>query len=165
MKKKLLALMMALALALSMTACGGSSSDEADTADVTQDEVTVEDTDTSDDAEDEEADVEKSVFEPKDVSDETIESIETYDDYLVMYEAIINDYYSNYEEALKGTVLYDEATFQELKDSTDESFEEQKKQYESMGDKKIVRKDDLVDYLKEYRDSLNEYVDTMKDAL
>lgn len=107
----------------------------------------------------------KKEFVAKDTSDATIESIETYGDYLTMYKKIIDEYYANYENAIKGTVLYDEATFQQLKDETDKSFAQQEEEYGDMKDQSIVGKDSLVDYLKNYRDSLKKTVDTMKQSL
>lgn len=61
--------------------------------------------------------------------------------------------------ASKGTVLYNEAAFQELKDAEEAAFQEQEKEYGSMKDKLIVGKDSLVDFLKSYRDSLRDMVD------
>ena len=59
--------------------------------------------------------VPEQAFEPQDVSDETIKSIKTYDDYLVMNQMIIDDYLTNYEAAIKGTVLWSEKTFADMK--------------------------------------------------
>lgn len=103
-----------------------------------------------------------SVFSPQDVSDKTIESIKTYGDYLTMYKKIIDDYFANYEEAVKGTALYDKSTFQSMKDEMDKSFEEQEKEYGSMKKKKIIGKESLVEFLKDYRDSLKSYTDALK---
>ena len=86
-------------------------------------------------------------FDPQDVSDETIESIQTYGDYLVMYQKIIDDYLVNYENVFKNTVIYDEATFQEMRDQMEEAFKEQEKEYGAMRNAPIVGKDELVDYL------------------
>ena len=49
------------------------------------------------------------------MSDETIKSIQTYPDYLVMYRKIIEDYLSNYEGVVKGTILYNEMVFDNMK--------------------------------------------------
>ena len=68
-------------------------------------------------------------FNPQDVSDATIESIKTYEDYLIMNEKIIDNYYTEADEAFKGTVLEDSAAIQELKDSTKKEMEDLKKQY------------------------------------
>lgn len=106
-----------------------------------------------------------TVFEPQDVSDATIESINTYGDYLVMYRMIVDDYLANYESVIKGTVLYDESTFQEMKDDMDEEFKEQEEEYGSMKNTPIVGKDTLVDYLKTYRDTLQSMVDSYADMV
>lgn len=107
----------------------------------------------------------KIAFQPKDVSDATIESISTYDDYLTMYQKIIENYLSEYEATIEGTALHDKASFEEQKKQYEESFEEQKEEYGSMRNKKIVGKSSLVDFLKDYRDSLKETVDSMKESL
>ena len=66
-------------------------------------------------------------FNPQDVSDATIESIKTYEDYWIMNEKIIDNYYTEADEAFKGTVLEDSAAIQELKDSTKKEMEDLKK--------------------------------------
>ena len=106
-----------------------------------------------------------TVFDPKDVSDATIESIVTYGDYLTMYKMIVDDYMVNYENAIKGTALYSEAAFQEMKNTMDESYEEQEEAYGAMKSMPIVDKKDLVDYLKEYRDTLKEYTDSLAETM
>ncbi|GCF92464.1 hypothetical protein NRIC_03550 [Enterococcus florum] len=107
----------------------------------------------------------KSSFQAKDVSDETIESISTYDDYLAMFNKIVENYLSEYENAIKDTILYDPQLFEEQKAQYAEAVEQQKEEYGSMGNKKIVGKSTLVDYLKTYRDSLNDYIETVNSNL
>ena len=119
----------------------------------------------SEETDSDEADASERVFEPQDVSDESIESIETYGDYLIMYEMIIDDYYSNLEDTLKGTILYDEATFKQMRDELDEEFAKQEEEYGEMKDMKIVGKESLVQFLKDYRDSLQEVVNTYDETL
>lgn len=104
-------------------------------------------------------------FSPQDVSDATIESIKTYEDYLTMFEKIIEDYYAQYEAAVQGTALYDQATFEELKKAQVQAFETQKKQYGPLKKAPIVGKSDLVKYLKEYRDSLKDYVKQISSSI
>ena len=104
-------------------------------------------------------------FDPQDVSYETIESIRTYGDYLIMYGKIVDDYIINFKNAMKNTVLYDEATFQEMRDEMDEAIKEQEEEYGAMKNAPIVGKDDLVDYLKEYRDSLKSVTDTYAEMM
>jgi len=109
-----------------------------------------------------------SVFSPQDVSDETIKSIRTYSDYLVMYRLIIEDYYANYEAVVKGTILYNEETFAIMKQSYDEAFESQKTIYERIGLDILIDIDmrlELTKVLIELRDELKEYTDSMAETL
>ena len=106
-----------------------------------------------------------SDFNPQDVSDETIESIKTYEDYLTMYEKIVNNYYTEADEAFKGTALEDSASIQELKDSTKKEMEEQKKQYGPLKKAPIQGKEEIIQFLKEYRDSLHDQVEQLKASL
>lgn len=108
---------------------------------------------------------ESAAFQPTDVSDETIKSIKTYEDYLTMYQSIINNYLADYENAIKDTVLYDQATFAEQKKQYEQSFESQKKEYGNYGNKKLVGKDTLVEFLISYRDSLAETTNNLKNSL
>ena len=84
-------------------------------------------------------------FNPQDVSDATIESIKTYEDYWIMNEKIIDNYYTEADEAFKGTVLEDSAAIQELKDSTKKEMEDLKKnmvhsrKHRFKGKKKLLR--------------------------
>ena len=106
-----------------------------------------------------------SDFNPQDVSDETIESIKTYEDYLTMYEKIVNNYYTEADEAFKGTALEDSASIQELKDATKKEMEEQKKQYGPLKKAPIQGKEEIIQFLKEYRDSLHDQVEQWKASL
>lgn len=104
----------------------------------------------------------KSNFIAADTSDATIESISTYNDYLTMCQKIIDDYFTNYENAISGTVLDDGGTtLESIKQQSQASFETQKSQYGSLGNTKIVGKNTLVQYLKDYRDSLQKSVDSI----
>ena len=159
--KKILYMTIAGIMVFAFVGCGDSN----DTADVETEETTTEATVSEETEAAEDTDEGETVFSPEDVSDASIESIQTYGDYLTMYEMITDDYIANYEKVIKGTVLYDEATFQQMKDKYDAAFEEQQEQYGSMKDQKIIGKDELVDFLKEYRDGLQEYVDTLAESL
>jgi hypothetical protein len=113
---------------------------------------------------------EDAVFSRKDVSDEAIQSITTYNDYLDMYWLITEDFIANYEANVKDTVLYDKETFEKMKTSYKEAFEEQKKQYSPIGNTEIIGKDSIgkismVEYLMNYRDSLKAIIDNLLDAL
>lgn len=102
-----------------------------------------------------------SSFVATDTSDATIESIVTYGDYLDMYELIVNEYVSNYEAAVAQYGLADVTAFQGMRDQITATIEQQKAQYGSMKDMKIVGKEKLVQYLKEYRDQLKGFTDQM----
>lgn len=106
-----------------------------------------------------------TAFVPKDVSDETIKSIQTYNDYLAMYRAILEDYLANYEAAVKGTILYDKEAFADMKKEYDDSFEQQKDAYGDMGESRLISKDTLVDFLINHRDRLKEYTDRVTKHL
>ena len=106
-----------------------------------------------------------SAFNPQDVSDTTIESIKTYEDYLIMNEKIIDNYYTEADEAFKGTVLEDSAAIQELKDSTKKEMEDLKKQYGPLKKAPIQGKEEVIKTLKDYRDNLHEQVEQWKASL
>lgn len=106
-----------------------------------------------------------SDFNPQDVSDTIIESIKTYEDYLIMNEKIIDNYYTEADEAFKGTVLEDSAAIQELKDSTKKEMEDLKKQYGPLKKAPIQGKEEVIKTLKDYRDNLHEQVEQWKASL
>ena len=106
-----------------------------------------------------------SDFNPQDVSDTTIESIKTYEDYLIMNEKIIDNYYTEADEAFKGTVLEDSAAIQELKDRTKKEMEDLKKQYGPLKKAPIQGKEEVIKTLKDYRDNLHEQVEQWKASL
>lgn len=108
---------------------------------------------------------EVATFSPQDVSDETIESIKTYEDYLTMYQKIIDDYYAQYEAVVQGTPLYSPEAFESLKQGIEQGMEQQKRQYGKLKDAPIVGKTDLVTFLKNFRDGLKEQVDNMSSVL
>ncbi|WP_392367708.1 hypothetical protein, partial [Streptococcus suis] len=104
-------------------------------------------------------------FVPTDSADATIESIATYNDYLEMYEFIVNEYVTNYENMVSQHGLGDDATYQAMRDSVTQSVDEQKAQYGPLGNAPIVGKDGIVQFLKEYRDSLQQQINDMSAAL
>ena len=109
--------------------------------------------------------VSSSNFNPQDTSDTTIESISTYNDYLTMYSKIVDEYLTNYQNAVAGTVLDDANTIEQMKQETLKSLEEQKKEYGAMGNTKIIGKDSLVEFLKNYRNGLKEYTDNISTQI
>ena len=80
-----------------------------------------------------------------------------------MYKMIVDNYFSEYEEALKGTPLYSEESFQEIQEEYNAAYEEQKELYADMIDQEIIGKDSLVEFLISYRDSLKEVTDALSD--
>lgn len=70
--------------------------------------------------------VSSSNFNPQDTSDATIENISTYNDYLTMYSKIVDEYLTNYQNAVAGTVLDDANTIEQMKQESLKSLEEQK---------------------------------------
>ena len=104
-------------------------------------------------------------FNPQDVSDTTIESIKTYEDYLTMFQKIVDNYYTEADQAFKGTALEDSASIQELKDSTKKEIEEQKKQYGPLKKAPIQGKEEIIQFLKDYRDNLHQQVEQWKASL
>lgn len=109
--------------------------------------------------------ISSSNFNPQDTSDATIESISTYNDYLTMYSKIVDEYLTNYQNAVAGTVLDDANTIEQMKQESLKSLEEQKKEYGPMGNTKIVGKDSLVEFLKNYRNGLKEYTDNISTQI
>ena len=104
-------------------------------------------------------------FNPQDVSDTTIESIKTYEDYLTMFQKIVDNYYTEADQAFKGTALEDSASIQELKDSKKKEIEEQKKQYGPLKKAPIQGKEEIIQFLKDYRDNLHQQVEQWKASL
>ncbi|WP_303951829.1 hypothetical protein [Streptococcus vestibularis] len=109
--------------------------------------------------------VSSSNFNPQDTSDATIGSISTYNDYLTMYSKIVDEYLTNYQNAVAGTVLDDANTIEQMKQETLKSLEEQKKEYGAMGNTKIIGKDSLVEFLKNYRNGLKEYINNISTQI
>jgi len=109
--------------------------------------------------------VSSSNFNPQDTSDATIRSISTYNDYITMYSKIVDEYLTNLQNAVAGTVLDDANTIEQMKQETLKSLEEQKKEYGAMGNTKIIGKDSLVEFLKNYRNGLKEYTDNISTQI
>lgn len=95
------------------------------------------------------------------VTDADIEAIKTYNDYITVYGKIVNHYLDSYKAKMDEYGLADEATFQSMKEGIDQSVQQQKDAYGSMGTKKLMGKEELVKFLKEYRDELQTFVDSI----
>lgn len=106
-----------------------------------------------------------SQFSPSDTSDATIESISTYSDYLTMYELIVSEYLTNFENIVNSAGFPQDDSYQLYRDQVKESVEQQKKQYGPLKNTPLVGKEDLVKFLKEYRDELKDYTDQMSQLI
>ncbi|HFI0257011.1 TPA: hypothetical protein ACGOVD_001702 [Streptococcus suis] len=102
-----------------------------------------------------------SNFNPTDSSEATIESIKTYSDYMKMYEFIVNEYIANFENMVNQFGLGDASMYQSMRDTVSQTVEQQRAQYGPLGDAPIVGKDEIVQFLKEYRDSLQQQINEM----
>lgn len=113
-----------------------------------------------------EATVSSGDFTPQDSSDATIESIKTYNDYLTMFEFIVNEYYTNAEAALAQYGLTDDGSFATQREMTSQQLEAERQQYGAMGKMPLVGvKSGLVDVLKTYRDDLKAYTDALAQGV
>ncbi|HEM6072182.1 TPA: hypothetical protein ACHV9L_000505 [Streptococcus suis] len=106
-----------------------------------------------------------SEFNPTDSLDATIESIKTYSDYMKMYEFIVNEYVTNYENMVSRYGLGDANMYQSMRDTVSQSVEQQRKQYGPLGNAAIVGRDNIIAFLKEYRDNLQHQIEQMSAAL
>jgi hypothetical protein len=170
MVKRILALALASALVLALTACGGGNSGNSETSNppATSDNNN---SGTSQGAGGSTAgsatgvETPSRAFSPQDVSDATIQSIETYDDYLAMYEKISLDYLTQYEDIIKNSVLDDEGAIAEAKASCEAAFEEQEGVFGAMGNMPLTDKDEIVKTLIDYRDSLKQALESIAESL
>ena len=95
------------------------------------------------------------------ISDSEIESIQTYNDYITVYGKIVNAYLENYKNKMNEYTVVDETVFQSVKAGVEQGLNDQKKSFGKMGTKKIIGKENMVQYLKSYRDQLQSYVDNI----
>lgn len=106
---------------------------------------------------------EETDFAPIDSSDETIESIRTHRDYYIMTEFIVNEYYQSAKElyhryGLESTI--DEVTSEAILEDT---FEESEILLDTLLGSDL--QSSMVEYLKEYRDELQHYLDELEASL
>lgn len=80
---------------------------------------------------------------------------------MTIYGKIVNHYLDSYKAKMDEYGLADEATFQSMKEGIDQGVQQQKEAYGSMGTKKLMGKEELVKFLKEYRDELKKAVDSI----
>lgn len=103
-------------------------------------------------------------FHPQDTSDETIKSIKTYNDYIVMYAKILEEYFISVEDVYKKMGTFNEEELNNLFNDTQKQIEDVKKSYGLHGYLPIVGKDELAEYLMRNRDYLNDYIERLKEA-
>lgn len=157
--RKILILFITLSTLFAITSCGSSGKSESifDEAINSIIEQSLEKETKDEDS--------QTVFSPQDVSDESIESIQTYGDFLTMVKMIHDDFFANYERSFKGTKLYDEDDLRKKKAEMDESYNEQLEQYGEMNDVQLFDQDTFVQFLKNYRDSYNQIIEDIKDGI
>ena len=112
-KKRCLFTFAVILLSIALTGCSASKN-LINTAKNISENVT----NNSNDSASSSSSVSSSNFNPQDTSDATIESISTYNDYLTMYSKIVDEYLTNYQNAVAGTVLDDANTIEQMKQET-----------------------------------------------
>lgn len=113
--KKFIGIGVALLSLSLLVACGTQSSKNTSTS---NDEKTVATSNSS---------KETITFDTPVVTDDAIESIRTYADYIDLYKNIFDDYFTKAEEGFKGTAMENNDSFTKLKESTQKLFDAQKK--------------------------------------
>ncbi|MDR2106759.1 MAG: hypothetical protein LBP24_05065 [Coriobacteriales bacterium] len=101
---------------------------------------------------------------PQEISDSEIEQIETYNDYLVLFEKIVDNYFASYELMDKEAGSYNENGIENLEQIYDILLEDRKEAYGSKGDQKLVEKEALVEDLIKHRDILQSLADAVNGA-
>ena len=138
-----------------LVACGSQSSKTASTS---NDEKTVATSNTS---------KETITFDTPVVTDDAIESMRTYADYIDLYKKIFDDYFTKAEESFKGTAMENNESFTKLKESTQKLFDAQKKIYDLLGSTELKEDDKskLSQQLKDFRDNLQKQLKTLSSQL
>lgn len=148
--KKLIGFSLAVLLGLTLVGCGdsGSSSDNSSSA-----------------AESSSSSSQKaSGFDSEEISDDAINSVETYEDFLNMYQKILDVFFIEFEAAYKDAGLDTDDTFTAMKDQYNQQFEQQKEQYGSLGDQALPEKETYTNTLITFRDTVEEAVNGVKEA-
>ena len=138
-----------------LVACGTQSSNNTSTS---NDEKTVATSNSS---------KETITFDTPVVTDDAIESMRTYADYIDLYKKIFDDYFTKAEESFKGTAMENNESFTKLKESTQKLFDAQKKIYDLLGSTEIKEDDKskLSQQLKDFRDNLQKQLKTLTSQL
>lgn len=138
-----------------LAACGAQNSKTTSTS---SDEKTVATSNSS---------KETITFDTQVVTDDAIESMRTYADYIDLYKKIFDDYFTKAEESFKGTAMENNESFTKLKESTQKLFDAQKKIYDLLGSTEIKEDDKskLSQQLKDFRDNLQKQLKTLTSQL
>ena len=149
--KKFIGLGIVLLSVSLLVACGAQSSKTVSTS---NDEKTVATSNSSKEA---------NTFDTPVVTDDAIESMRTYADYIDLYKKIFDDYFTKAEESFKGTAMENNESFTKLKESTQKLFDAQKKIYDLLGSTELKEDDKskLSQQLKDFRDNLQKQLKTL----
>lgn len=153
--KKFIGLGIVLLSVSLLVACGARNSKTTSTS---NDEKTVATSNSSKEA---------NTFDTPVVTDDAIESMRTYADYIDLYKKIFDDYFTKAEESFKGTAMENNESFTKLKESTQKLFDAQKKIYDLLGSTEIKEDDKskLSQQLKDFRDNLQKQLKTLTSQL
>lgn len=153
--KKFIGLGVVLLSVSLLAACGAQN---AKTTSTSNDEKTVATSNSSKEA---------NTFDTPVVTDDAIESMRTYADYIDLYKKIFDDYFTKAEESFKGTAMENNESFTKLKESTQKLFDAQKKIYDLLGSTEIKEDDKskLSQQLKDFRDNLQKQLKTLTSQL
>ena len=149
--KKFIGLGIVLLSVSLLVACGVQNSKTTSTS---NDEKTVATSNSSKEA---------NTFDTPVVTDDAIESMRTYADYIDLYKKIFDDYFTKAEESFKGTAMENNESFTKLKESTQKLFDAQKKIYDLLGSTELKEDDKskLSQQLKDFRDNLQKQLKTL----
>ena len=153
--KKFIGLGIVLLSVSLLVACGVQNSKTTSTS---NDEKTVATSNSSKEA---------NTFDTPVVTDDAIESMRTYADYIDLYKKIFDDYFTKAEESFKGTAMENNESFTKLKESTQKLFDAQKKIYDLLGSTELKEDDKskLSQQLKDFRDNLQKQLKTLTSQL
>ena len=128
----------------------------------------VKDRDDDDDVDDDDKDDDdQDEMDAGSSSDEAIESISTYGDYLDAYFAIIEDFGQRYDEIVKGTPAESQAASDAQKQAYSMGYEQAKKSLSGMKDKKLSsdQKAEYVKQLKKFKEDMEDTLESVRQSV
>lgn len=152
--KKLIGLCLVVFFGLSLVGCGDSGSSSGNPS-------------SSEAAESSSASSQKTAagFDSEDISDEAINSIETYEDYLDKYYKILDIFLTEHQAVFKDAGMDTDATFDTLRDVYNQDYEQQKEEYASRGNETLgSSKESFISTLTRFRDNAEEALNKAKAA-